>query len=307
MDYKKIIKSEKLRYKIINLLNFLPDKTMLKIQYRIKTGRKLNLRNPTRYTEKLQWYKLYYRNPLMKKCADKADVREYVKSKGLEYILNESYGVYESVDEIDWAKLPKQFVLKDTLGGGGRSMIFVYDKDSVDKREVENIMQSWIYTPTNRKNLGREWIYENTKHRIIAEKLLIADSEGDLPDYKFFCFNGHVFCEYMMKNYTMHHELGVLGFLDRDFNLLEAHRSDFAPMTEQPRKPEKFNEMLKIAEVLSKGFPHVRIDLYNINGQIIFGEMTFFNASGYTLFEPDSFDYSMGEQFKLPEKNASNN
>ena len=107
-----------MRIKILRLLNFIPDKQMVRIQYKIKTGRKLNLKNPQRYTEKLQWYKLYYRNPLMLKCADKYDVREYVKNCGLDNILNECYGVYNTPEEIDFNKLPNKFVIKDTLGGG---------------------------------------------------------------------------------------------------------------------------------------------------------------------------------------------
>lgn len=117
MDYKKIIKSRKLRVRIMQALSFVPDKMMLKMQYRIKTGRKLNLRDPQRYTEKLQWYKLYYRDPLMAQCVDKYEVRKYVEECGLGSILNKCYGVYSSPDEIDFRKLPDSFVLKDTLGG----------------------------------------------------------------------------------------------------------------------------------------------------------------------------------------------
>lgn len=297
MDYKKIIKSEKLRYKILWALSFIPDKTMISLQYRIKTGRKLNLKNPQRYSEKLQWYKLYYRNPKMPKCADKWTVRKFVIKRGLNDILNESYGVYDSPYDINWDNLPDSFVIKDTLGSGGRSMIFVNDKSKLDKVQAIKTMNEWISTPTNKKNLGREWLYEGRRHRIIIEKILIGNKDGDLPDYKFFCFDGKVFCSYMMQNYTMHHELGELGFLDRDFNLMKAHRSDFKPITKQPEKPINYDLMVKYAEILSKGFPHVRVDFYDIEGKIVFGEMTFFNASGYVCFEPDRFDYELGRHF----------
>ena len=303
MDYKKWLKSETVRYAILDFLSFVPDRLMVQLQYKIKLGRKLNLSNPLRYSEKLQWYKLYYRNQLMPECADKASVRDYVKSKGLEEILNESYGTYSSLDEIHWDELPNHFVLKDTLGGGGRSMIFVYDKTKIHFDDIKDKLNSWLNISPNKKNFGREWLYENRKHRIIAEKILINSSSDDLPDYKFFCFDGKVFCSYMMQNYTLHHEDGVLGFLDKDFHLLKAHRADFKPMIEQPVMPQNYDKMVKIAETLSQGFPHVRIDLYNLQGKIIFGEMTFFNASGYTQFEPDEFDYELGEQFILPLKN----
>ena len=300
MDYKKWLRNEHIRYAILNFLSFVPDKLMVQLQYRIKTGRNLNLSSPKRYSEKLQWYKLYYRNPLMAECADKASVRDYVKSRGLEYILNESYGIYDSIEDINWENLPQQFVIKDNLGGGGRSMIFVYDKSSINLSESNKIMQKWLDTPINKKHLGREWIYEKRKHKILIEKLLINSAKDDLPDYKFFCFNGKVFCSYMMMNYTLHHEEGVLGFLDRNFKLLKAHRADFKPMTVQPDKPQNYDKMVEIAEKLSSGFPHVRVDLYNLKGKIVFGEMTFFNASGYTNFVPDEFDFEMGEQFVLP-------
>lgn len=301
MDYKKIIKNERMRYAILNLLQFIPDKWMIELQYFIKTGRKLDLNKPIRYSEKLQWYKLHYRNPLMPECADKYAVRNYVKSKGLDYILNDCYGVYESIDEIPWEKLPASFVFKDTLGGGGRSMVFVYDKNHINKEETERILQKWLDTPINRKSLGREWIYEGKAHRIIAEKMLVGGVDGDLPDYKFFCFNGKVYCSYMMQNYTMHHDQGVLGFLDRDFRLLKAHRADFSPMLEQPKMPQNYYEMVEMAEILAEGFPHVRVDFYNLDGRIVFGEMTFFNASGYVQFEPDEFDVELGNAFHLPE------
>lgn len=303
MNYKKIFRSAKLRMIILNMLSFIPDKLMIKMQYRIKTGRKLNLKKPIRYSEKLQWYKLYYRNENMRRCCDKYEVRKYVSEHGFEGILNDCYGVYDNVDDIDWKSLPSKFVLKDTLGGGGRSIIIVEDKDKLDIELANKIMKKWLNINYKKKNMGREWNYVGKKHRIIIERYLINDSTNDLPDYKFFCFNGQVFCSYMMENYTMHHDKGVLGFLDKDFNLLKAHRTDFAPMTKQPIKPINYEKMVEIAEVLSKEFPHVRVDFYNLNGKIIFGEMTFFNASGYVMFDPDSFDFEMGDKFLLPERN----
>ena len=244
MDYKKIVKSRKLRIKILDFLSFIPDKMMLKIQYRIKMGRKLNLKNPQRYTEKLQWYKLYYKNPAMKSCVDKYEVRKYVTEKGYSRILNELYGIYNSPEEIDFEKLPNSFVIKDTLGGGGNSVILVKDKLKLDIEETKKQMNAWL-KDVSRKSPGREWIYDNQKHRIIIEKLLIAENKEDLPDYKFFCFNGKPYCIYMMENYTLHHEKGVLGFLDTDFKLLPYYREDFKAMRNSPQKPENFEEMLK--------------------------------------------------------------
>lgn len=300
MDYRKIITSRALRLNILNALSWVPDKTMLKLQYRIKTGRKLNLKNPQRYTEKLQWYKLYYRDPLMIQCVDKFDVREYVRSKGLENILNECYGMYDKVEDIEFDSLPDKFVLKDTLGGGGTSIIICRDKDLLDFEAAKKQMQSWIDTPSIPSG-GREWQYYNgQKHRIIIEKYLRCKCD-DLPDYKFFCFQGEVYCLYTMIDYTDNHENGKMGFYDRDFNKMSYRRLDFKPITNKLYKPDNFDLMLKYAMKLSEDFPHVRVDFYNIDGNIIFGEMTFFNASGYVKFEPDTFDYILGKEFNLPD------
>ena len=240
------------------------------------------------------------RDPVMEMCADKYSVRSFVEQRiGAQY-LNTLYGVYNEVDDIDFNKLPNQFVLKDTLGSSGDlSMILVTDKSKLDLDWAKTKMQKWVDEPINKKNAGREWVYDGRRHRIIAEKLLISDEKGDLPDYKFFCFDGKVACSYMMMNYTMHHEKGILGFFDRDFNLLPVRRADFAPMLEQPQKPINYDKMVELAEALASGFKHARVDFYNIKGQIVFGEITFFNASGYVKFEPDEFDYTLGNLFKI--------
>ena len=140
MNYKKVIKSQKLRIFILNCLSFIPDKQMLQIQYFLKTGRLLNLKRPTRYTEKLQWYKLYYKNPLMAVCADKGYVRKFVESRGLGHILNKCYGIYDFPSEIDYDRLPKSFVIKDTLGGGGNSVILVRNKNKIDIKELNKTL-----------------------------------------------------------------------------------------------------------------------------------------------------------------------
>ncbi|MEK4158202.1 ATP-grasp fold amidoligase family protein [Paenibacillus sp. FSL R10-2779] len=302
MDYKKIIKNQKVRLMILNALNFVPDKLMIKVQYKIKTGKKLDLEKPKRYTEKLQWYKIFYRDPIMAQCADKYSVREYVKSKGLSDILNVMYRVYDDVSEIDLNELPNEFVLKTTNGGGGNNVILCRDKRTFDDKENKRLLTSWLQP--KKKNGGREWVYYNSKVKIIAERLLPLDENNDLPDYKFFCFYGKVYCLYTMIDYTENHSNGKLGFYDSNFNKLPYRRMDFMPIDKYLEIPKNFKRMIEIAELLSKDFPHVRVDLYNINGEIIFGELTFFNASGYTKFEPDEFDFILGEQFNLPLKNV---
>ena len=295
--YKKIIRSRNVRKWILHLFDFIPDKTMLQIQYRLKTGHKLNLKNPQRYTEKLQWYKLYYHDPVFTTCSDKYLVRRYVEDKGLGFLLNENYGRYFNVDDIDFSNLPMQFALKCTAGSGDN--IIVKDKTKLDFEKTKKVLREWL---VKEKSLGREWCYYGVKPAILIEKYLGRDSRGDLPDYKFFCFDGHVYCAYVMVNYTDNHANGRLGFYDRDFNKMPYCRVDYKDIDFELEKPVGYEKMVEYAEILSKGFPHVRVDFFDINGEIIFGELTFYNASGYTKFSPDEFDFIMGKKFILPER-----
>lgn len=300
MDYKKIIKNRDTRTTILRLFDFVPDDIMLRVQYRIKTGRGLNLKKPKRYTEKIQWYKLYYRDPLMAQCVDKFEVRHYVESCGMKSILNECYGVYSSVEEIDFEALPNQFVLKDTLGGGGNSVILVEDKRKTNIAQIKKQLSKWISQPTNKKNPGREWVYDGMPHRIIAEKYISSNPEtGGLIDYKFFCFGGKLACLYVMGDRRNGLKVGIY---DSNFHKLDAYISYDKKMKTEVKKPDNFDKMCEISEKLSAKFPHARIDLFDQDGVIIFGEITFFSGSGYTLFDPDEFDFMMGKTFILPEK-----
>ena len=299
MDYKKFIKNRDTRTAILQFLDFVPDDIMLRIQYRIKTGRRLNLKKPKRYTEKIQWYKLYYRDPLMSQCVDKYEVRHYVESCGLKNILNECYGVYSSVEEIDFDALPNQFVMKDTLGSGGNSVILVEDKEKSDINQIKRQLSKWL-SSSPKKNPGREWVYEGNSHRIIVEKFIRSDSsKGGLVDYKFFCFNGEIYCLYVMSDRATGLKMEVY---DSEFRPMNVFIRYDQRMQDTVKPPKNYNEMCQIAKKLSSKFPHVRVDLYNQNGAIWFGETTFFSGSGYTIFEPDEFDFMMGKAFKLPQR-----
>ena len=294
MDYKKIIKNQDTRFKILKLLSFIPDKIMVKLQYRIKTGRKLNLKNPQRYTEKLQWYKLNYRNPLMTKCADKYTVREYVENKGLGYILNELYGVFDNVNEIDFDKLPNKFVLKTT--NDSDTNIFCKDKVNSDLEEIKKKMDKKMKERAQIP-LAREWAYNNSKRRIICEKLLEDKDTKDnsINDYKFLCFNGKPeFIVYDVDRYLGHKR----NFYDTTWKYLNIS-SDCPNFGDIVERPEKLEEMLEIAKILSENFPAVRVDLYCVQNKIYFGELTFYPWSGYVKFEPDKFDFVLGEKFNL--------
>lgn len=302
MDYKKIVKSRAVRIKIMQAMSFVPDKWMVSLQYRIKTGRKLNLKNPQRYTEKLQWYKVYYRDPIMKQCVDKYEVRKYVEDCGLSSILNECYGVYNSPDEIDFLNLPDSFVLKDTLGGGGNSVILVPDKSKLNVEQVKWQMAQWVAESTSAKHPGREWVYDGMPHRIIVEKFISSNPEaGGLIDYKYMCFNGKAAMLYVLADRTIGHG-AECGFFDLEFNKLSVTESDEEPLRRSISKPDNYDEMVSIAERLAQRFPCARIDLYNTNGKILFGEITFFDSSGYMCFDPDEFDFQLGGFFQLPKK-----
>lgn len=296
-SYKNIFRSRKTRKKILHLFDWVGDKTMIKLQYKLKTGHKLNLNNPKRYTEKLQWYKLFYRDPLMKDCSDKYLVRAYVKKKGLDFLLNENYGLFHSFEEIPFDTLPNRFAIKCTTGSGDN--LIISNKNTMDLQSVKKTINGWL---RYEKSLGREWCYYGLKPSVVVERFIDRNENNDLPDYKFFCFNGKVFCLYVMVNYTNNHKNGQLGFYDRDFKKMPFCRTDYKDIDFEIKKPKNFDLMVKYAEILSSDFPHARIDFFNVEGKIIFGEITFYNASGYTKFNPDSADYLLGDQFILPSK-----
>ena len=182
MNYKKIIRSQNLRFKILSLLSWVPDSLMVRLQYRIKMGFWPNLKHPTRFTEKLQLYKIKYRNPVMHQCVDKYEVRKYVESKGLGHILNELYGVYNTPDEIDFSVLPNQFVIKTTNGGGGLNVIVVKDKITADLSDIMQKITLWHNQKSEATSAGREWAYEGKyPSRIIIEKYLEDKIGGGRP------------------------------------------------------------------------------------------------------------------------------
>lgn len=265
---------------------------MLKLQYRIKMGFKLNLANPQRFTEKLQWYKIHYRNKLMGICVDKYEVRNYVESKGLDNTLNKLYCVCSDPDEIDFAALPDRFVIKTTDGGGGENIFICRDKSSLDVPQLKKTLLSW----KDKKNVnpGREWAYTLIKQsRYIVEEYLEneVNPEAGISDYKFFCFNGKPHCiAYDIDRYIGHKR----NFYDIEWNNLHVSTDCDTFDDNLVPRPEGLEDMFKVAEILSKDFPFVRVDLYYIKGKVYFGELTFYPWSGYVKFSPQEFDYKLG-------------
>ncbi len=295
-EYKNFFRSTKIRHLILSALRFIPDEQMIKLQYRIKMGRKLDLNNPKTYTEKLQWYKLYYRNPLLTQCADKHAVRDYLKSIGYEDLACREYGVYDRAEDIPFDSLPEKFVIKTTNGSG--TNILCKNKSELHKEDVISEVNSWLKRDCF--GLGREWAYKDIKPRVIVEEYLEDNTnefEG-INDYKFICFDGKVhYVVFDVDRYTDHKR----SIYDADWNYLDI-ATDCKKLDNTIPRPDGFEEMKKVAEALSAEFPEVRVDLYWLNNRVYFGELTFYPWAGYVVFEPEQFDFELGEKFNLSEK-----
>lgn len=297
--YKKILKNKNLRFFILNLLRLVPDQAMVKAEYYIKLKKRLDLKNPETFTEKIQWYKLFYRDEQMVRCADKNTVRGYVAEKGVGSILNEQYCVFQKPEEIDFTQLPDQFVLK--LSNGSGTNYICRDKSTADRDQIVNRFRSYVFQV--KANAGREWPYTKAEPVIVAERLLedLTAENHAVKDYKILCFGGvpeYIIC--VSDRYT-----DRCNHLVYDPNWVNQHIAfEGARPDEEAEKPENLDRMLEIAAILSADFPFARIDLYSLEGSIYFGEITFFPWSGYMEFEPKEFDAVLGRRFTLPKPNT---
>lgn len=278
-------------------LDFLSDRVFLKIRYWGSMKKFLNLDTPETFNEKIQWLKLNDRNPLYTKLVDKFEVKDYVANKiGAEYIIS-TLGVWNDFDEIDFSKLPNQFVLKCTHDSGG--LVICTDKNKLDVEAArQKINKSLKY---NYYLLGREWPYKDVKPRIIAEVYMEDSETKELRDYKFFCFNGKVKALFVASDRQVENEETKFDFFDEHYNHLP-FTNGHPNALKYPEKPVCFDKMKSLAEILSKGFPHVRVDFYEVNGKIYFGELTFSHWSGFAPFEPEEWDYTFGSWIDLQNK-----
>lgn len=272
--------------------------TELKKWYYFRTGHKLNLDCPKRFTEKVQWLKLYGFGDLETRLVDKYLVRDWVKEQIGEQYLIPLYGVWADPEDIDYDKLPKSFMLK---GNHGSQMnIRVNDKDNLDIENLTDTLKRWLSLDFAHCLGGFELQYESVPRRIIAEEIMIDDGKCDLDDYKFHCFNGvPKFCEVISGR----SEIETIDYYDmewvhQDF-IDEPESSAIKNSTYKIPMPANFQEMKRIASKLSGGFPYVRVDLYSINNRIYFGEMTFTPASGGDKFTPDAADFMLGELLSI--------
>lgn len=272
------------------------DSMYLKILYKKKFGRKLDLNNPQTFNEKLQWLKLYDRNPLYTTLVDKYLVKSYVNSVLGQEVIVPTLQVWDSPEKIDFKNLPKEFVLKCNHDSG--SVIICKDKEKIDIKEIRKKIKS-VY----KKNYyleGREWPYKNVEKKIIAEKILKNSTERDLIDYKLMCFNGKVKCIFVCSERKSKGGLRVT-FFDTEWNILPFERHYPKSIVSIP-KPKSLNEMIIKAEKLSENIPFVRIDFYEVDGRVFFGEYTFYPGCGFEEFTPEEADYMLGSWIELPNK-----
>lgn len=278
--------------------NNMPDETFLKRMFEAKLGYQLNLDNPKTYNEKLQWLKLFDRNPNYTTMVDKYEVKKYVADKLDEAYIIPTIGVWEDVDEISWDSLPNQFVIKCTHDSGGS--IVCKDKEKLNFDSAKKILKKCMETDYYIRS--REWPYKNVKHRIIAEKYMEDELTHELRDYKVMCFNGE-------PKLIELHKGRFTGSHTQDFYNTSWERQSISqsgePLSDKLEpKPEQLDEILDLSRVLASGIPHIRVDWYIVNNQVYFGELTFFDASGFEPFDNIEDDIMLGSWIALPKKNG---
>lgn len=275
------------------------DELYLKILYRLYHGKRLDLKHPVTFTEKLQWLKLYNTSPLCTQLVDKYAVREFVKNRIGEDHLVPLIGVWDKFEDIDFSSLPSQFVLKTTHDSGG--VVICRDKARIDYNHARQVLTSSL--SRNYFWKGREYPYKNVPPRIIAEQFMVGEDRGYLVDYKFFCFDGEPKVLFFASNrYNADNTPPRFDYYDMQMNHLPVRSKGHDNADNKLEMFPAFIEMQKLAAVLSEGFPHVRVDLFMSNGHIYFGEMTFHHDGGLVPFIPEEWDKKFGDLINLPQK-----
>lgn len=301
----------KLRSKLRVFLSYkLSPRVYMKLAYMYIYKRKLNLKSPKYFSEKIWWLKRYnkeYKSELIKRCYDKYNVREYVKEKVGNGILNELIGVYDSAYDIDFDCLPNKFVLKITQSYGKN--IICVDKNKLDIEETKMRLEKWLTEVRDLRYYGDESYYLDGNPKIICEKFL-ENSKGNIPeDYRIYCFNGIpklIVCDIeTTKADGTHGDNIIRNVYDTQWNFLDVFLGRKNNYSKMEAKPDNLLEILEIASQLSKDFPFVRVDLYNLDGRIVFGELTWIPMGGNCVIKPKSFDKQMGDMLELPNINLS--
>lgn len=280
----------------IGMLAEVPDEEYLKNRYKIMMGKDLNLDNPIYYTEKLQWLKLYDHKPQYSVMVDKHRVKEFVSERiGEQYVIK-TLGVWENFDEIDFSSLPNKFVLKCTHDSG--SLVICKDKEKLDFKAAKKRIKK--YMKRNYFSCSREWPYKNVPPRIIAEEYMEDKQDKELRDYKFFTFGGVPRVLYIAQGRGCGKQT-YADFFDMNFEHLP-FTIDHDMADELPHPPQNFELMKVLAAKLSEGTPQLRVDFYEVNGKVYFGEMTFFHCSGLYPFSEERWDKMFGDWVMLPER-----
>lgn len=270
----------------------LSDKQHLQILYWARLGKRLDLKNPRTFNEKLQWLKLYNRKPEYTTMVDKHTAKGYIASRiGDEYVIP-TLGVWETFEQIDFDALPRQFVLKCTHDSG--CFVLCRDKSRLDLAAAREKIEASL--KRNYYYHGREWPYKNVTPRILAEAYVEDAANDALTDYKFYCFDGVPKIMYIAKD---HGKEPYTDFFDMNFNHLPLVIKDpNAPVA--PPRPERFEQMKAFAEELSQNVPFLRVDFYDVNGRVYVGELTFFDGSGFEYIEPEEWNTILGSWISLP-------
>ena len=294
-----IFKFIKNPYKIIpylgrkGMLNWVKDDVYLKLAYKGHMKQTLDLKNPKTFNEKLQWLKLYDRKDIYTKLVDKYNVREYISQMiGEEYLIP-LIGVYDCFDDINFNELPEQFVLKCTHDSGG--VVICKDKANFDiskaRLKINKSMKRNFYY------VGREWPYKNIKPKVICEKYMVDESGTELKDYKFMCFHGDPkVIQYHYGRFENHRQY----LYDLEGNILPFNNLGYTNEGAPKLDMSIIEKMIPIAKKLSKDLNQIRVDFYFINGKVYFGELTFFDASGFEKIVPEKYDYLLGSWIDLP-------
>lgn len=271
------------------------DEFYLKIFFKAYQGKKLNIDKPITFNEKLQWLKLYDRNPQYTMLSDKYCVREYIKKTiGEEYLIP-LLGVWDNAKDIDFTTLPNEFVLKCNHDSG--SVIICHNKEKLNIDKTITTLNKSLHKQYFWKS--REYNYKNIKPRILAEKLMVDLESNELRDYKYFCFNGEpIFVQVDIGRFSNH----IRNFYDMEWNFIQVSYGCRNDENVIIKKPKQHDQMIYLAKILSKGRPHVRVDFYVVNEKVFFGELTFHHGGGAMIVEPKEYDYIWGEYLKLPLK-----
>jgi len=287
--------SRKFCLRILRKMRFLPPKLYVRFHYEYFTGKVLNLTNPKEFNEKIEWYKVFYRPKILNQLVDKYEVRSFIKEKIGSQYLNELYGVFDKAEDIDFTSLPEKFIVKANHTSSYN--LIVLNKQNLDKEESIKLFNKWL-AKNQYYRMGQEWAYKDVKPKLIIERFLKEKGKNSLVDYKFYCFNGvPKFIDVHLDRENEHKQ----GCFDLEFKLLPFGKSsNYKSISSNLEKPNNLQEMIKLAKILSKELPFVRVDFYSVNGKTIFGEMTFYPSDARKDFFPEKYNLVIGNYFSLP-------